>query len=122
MDIQPIKNAVSHAAALAQIEALMSAKRDTPDGDRLDVLVTLMQAYEAKHHPIDPPDPIEDGSPRAWAAPPAHKNARPYCFALAILGREVCGFRGKKPSRPGANWSSQSEESGASPTSGKWGK
>jgi len=46
MDIPPIKNAVSHAAALAQIEALMSAKRDTPEGDRLDVLVTLVQAYE----------------------------------------------------------------------------
>ena len=59
MDIQPIKNAVSHAAALAQIEALMSAKRDTPEGDRLDVLVTLVQAYEAKHRLIDPPDPIE---------------------------------------------------------------
>ena len=59
MDIQPIKNALSHATALAEIEALMRAKRDTPDGDRLDVLVTLVQAYEAKHHPIDPPDPIE---------------------------------------------------------------
>ena len=59
MDIQPIKNALSHAAALAEIEALMGAKRDTPEGDRLDVLVTLVQAYEAKHHPIDPPDPIE---------------------------------------------------------------
>ncbi len=59
MDIQPIKNALSHAGALAQIVALMSAKHDTPGGDRLDVLVTLVQAYEAKHHPIDPPDPIE---------------------------------------------------------------
>ena len=59
MEIQPIKNARSHAAALAEIEALMRAKRDTPEGDRLDVLVTLVQAYEAKHHPIDPPDPIE---------------------------------------------------------------
>ena len=59
MDIQPIKNAASHAAALAEIESLMRAKRDTPDGDRLDVLVTLVQAYEAKRHPIDPPDPID---------------------------------------------------------------
>lgn len=37
----------------------MSAKRDTPEGDHLDVLVTLVQADEAKHHPIDPPDPIK---------------------------------------------------------------
>jgi HTH-type transcriptional regulator/antitoxin HigA len=59
MEIQPIKNEGSYNAALAEIEGLMTATRDTPEGDRLDVLVTLVQAYEAKHHPIDPPDPIE---------------------------------------------------------------
>ncbi|WP_208513257.1 helix-turn-helix domain-containing protein [Variovorax paradoxus] len=59
MEIQPVKNESSYRAALAAIEGLMMAKRDTPEGDRLDVLVTLVQAYEAKHHPIDPPDPIE---------------------------------------------------------------
>jgi len=59
MEIQPVKNESSYRAALAAIESLMMAKRDTPEGDRLDVLVTLVQAYEAKHHPIDPPDPIE---------------------------------------------------------------
>ena len=59
MDIRPIKDDASHKAALAEIESLMFAKLDTPEGDRLDVLVTLVQAYEAKHYPIDPPDPIE---------------------------------------------------------------
>ena len=59
MDIKPIKNEASHQAALAEIERLMSAKPDTVDGDRLDVLVTLVDAYEAKHHPIEPPDPID---------------------------------------------------------------
>ena len=59
MDIKPIKDEASHQAALAEIEGLMSAKPDTPEGDRLDVLVTLVDAYEAKHHPIDPPDPID---------------------------------------------------------------
>ena len=59
MEIQPIKNEGSYHAALTEIEGLMTAKRDTPEGDRLDVLVTLVQAYEAKHYPIDPPDPIE---------------------------------------------------------------
>lgn len=59
MEIQPVKNESSYRAALAAIEGLMMARRDTPEGDRLDVLVTLVQAYEAKHHPIDPPDPIE---------------------------------------------------------------
>lgn len=59
MEIQPIKNEVSYQAALMAVEGLMFAKLDTPEGDRLDVLVTLIQAYEAKHYPIDPPDPIE---------------------------------------------------------------
>ena len=59
MDIRPIKDEASLQAALAEIEGLMSAKPDTPEGDRLDVLVTLVDAYEARHHPIDPPDPID---------------------------------------------------------------
>ena len=45
--------------ALKDVEGLMMAKRGTPDGDRLDVLVTLVEAWEAKHYPLDLPDPIE---------------------------------------------------------------
>lgn len=59
MDIKPIKNEADYDAALAHIEMLMDAEIDTPEGDELDVLVTLVEAYEAKHHPIDPPDPVE---------------------------------------------------------------
>lgn len=61
MNIRPIKNEADHAAALKAISKLMASDPllDTPEGDRLDVLVTLVQAYEAKHHPIDPPDPVE---------------------------------------------------------------
>ena len=61
MDIRPIKTPGDHAAVLLEISALMVADPvlDTPDGDRLDVLVTLVQAYEAKHFPIEPPDAIE---------------------------------------------------------------
>ncbi|WP_454887388.1 helix-turn-helix domain-containing protein [Sphingomonas oryzagri] len=44
---------------MADIENLWGAKSGTPEGDRLDVLVTLVEAYEAKHYPMDPPDPIE---------------------------------------------------------------
>ena len=46
-------------AALAEIERLWGAKAGTPEGDRLDILVTLVDAYENQHVPIDPPDPIE---------------------------------------------------------------
>jgi HTH-type transcriptional regulator/antitoxin HigA len=44
---------------MAEIERLWGAKIGTPEGDRLDVLTTLVDAYEARHYPIDPPDPIE---------------------------------------------------------------
>lgn len=59
MDIKPIRNKRDHEAALAEIERLMTAKRNTPEGDRLDILVTLVEAYEAKHFPLDLPDPVE---------------------------------------------------------------
>ena len=44
---------------LKEIEGLMRAKRNTPGGDRLDVLVTLVEAWERKHYPLDLPDPVE---------------------------------------------------------------
>lgn len=59
MNITPIKTRRDHRRALKEIEGLMTAKRGTPEGDRLDVLVTLVEAWEAKHYPLDLPDPIE---------------------------------------------------------------
>lgn len=59
MEINPIKNKASYHATLAEIDGLMSAELDTPEGDRLDVLVTLVEAYEARNFPIALPDPIE---------------------------------------------------------------
>ena len=59
MKIQPIRNESDYDNAVATIERLWGAKPDTPNGDRLDVLMVLVEAYEAKHHPIDPPDPVE---------------------------------------------------------------
>jgi HTH-type transcriptional regulator/antitoxin HigA len=58
MDITPIKSKRDYQRALKQIERLMDAKRNTPDGDRLDVLVTLVEAWEASHYPLDLPDPV----------------------------------------------------------------
>lgn len=57
--LKPIRSARDYERALAEVARLWGAKRGTPDGDTLDVLVTLIDAYEAEHHPIDPPDPIE---------------------------------------------------------------
>ena len=59
MDIRPVKTRRDYRRALKEIEGLMAAKRDTPEGDRLDVLVTLVEAYERKHFPLDLPDPVE---------------------------------------------------------------
>lgn len=61
MDIQPIRTEADCKAALRDISALMECDPDlgTPEGDRLDILATLVQAWEARHCPIAPPDPVE---------------------------------------------------------------
>ena len=59
MDIKPVKTKTDYRAVLKEIETLMMAKANTPEGERLDVLVTLVEAYERKHYPIDAPDPVE---------------------------------------------------------------
>jgi HTH-type transcriptional regulator/antitoxin HigA len=59
MDISPIKTQRDHRLALKEIEGLMQARRGTPAGDRLDMLVTLVEAWERKHYPLDLPDPVE---------------------------------------------------------------
>ncbi len=59
MDIKPIKTKADYQAALKDIESLMSARINTPEGERLDVLVTLVEAYERKHFPMELPDPVE---------------------------------------------------------------
>jgi HTH-type transcriptional regulator/antitoxin HigA len=61
MDIRPIHTETAYKATLTEISALMESDPDlgTPEGDRLDILVTLVQAYEAKHVPITAPDPVD---------------------------------------------------------------
>jgi len=59
MEIAPIKTEQDYRRVLGGIEALMTAERDTPEGDRLDVLVTLVEAWETKHYSLDLPDPVE---------------------------------------------------------------
>jgi HTH-type transcriptional regulator / antitoxin HigA len=58
-NVKPIRTRKEYEAALAEVERLWGAKLGTPEGDRLDVLATLIDAYEAAHCPMDPPDPIE---------------------------------------------------------------
>ena len=58
MQIKPIKSERDYRRVLKEIDQLMGARPNTPQGDRLDVLTTLVEAWEEKHHPIDPPDPV----------------------------------------------------------------
>jgi len=59
MDIKPIRTEEDYFAALGEVESLMAAEFGTPEGDRLDVLATLVEAYEAKHYPMEIADPID---------------------------------------------------------------
>ena len=59
MEIKPIRNETDYAAALQEIEVLFNCAPDTPEADRLDVLVALVESYEAQHYRIPAPDPIE---------------------------------------------------------------
>ncbi len=58
MDIQPIKTEKDYDAALQLIEELWESEEGTAEGDRLDIMITLVDAYEQINHPIYPPDPI----------------------------------------------------------------
>ncbi len=59
MNIRPIKTEKDYNSAIERIEELWGSKKDTPDGDELDLLVTLVESYEMRYFPIAPPDPID---------------------------------------------------------------
>jgi HTH-type transcriptional regulator/antitoxin HigA len=59
MEINPIKNNRDYRAALNEIDRLMDARPNSAEGDRLDVLATLAEAWEERHWPIESPDPVE---------------------------------------------------------------
>lgn len=58
-EVKPIRSEQDYKKALQEVDMLWGSKNGTPKGDRLDVLATLIDAWEAVHYPMDPPDPIE---------------------------------------------------------------
>jgi len=81
-ELKPIRSKADYRNALAEVERLWGAKSGTPPGDRLDILTTLIDAYEDEHYPIDPPDPVEaikfrmeTAGPEAQRPRTAHRNA-----------------------------------------------
>lgn len=81
MDIRPIRTDDDHGAALREIEALWGADEGTPEGDRLDVLATLVEAYEDSRWPLDDLDPVE-----AIEAAMAH-DGRTRADLAALIGK-----------------------------------
>jgi HTH-type transcriptional regulator / antitoxin HigA len=78
MDIRPIKTEADYEHALAEIEQLWGAAENTPEGDKLDILLTLVEAYEETHYPIDPPDPVEAIKFRMEQMGLSRKDLEPY--------------------------------------------
>lgn len=58
MNIKPIKTDADYRATLKEVETLIMAEANTPEGEKLDILVTLIESYERKHFPLDLPDPV----------------------------------------------------------------
>ena len=83
MNIKPIRSKKDHARALARIEALWDAAPGTPRGDELDVLTTLVEAYERRAYPVDPPDPIEAIKFRMEQAGMDRSDLEPYIGSRA---------------------------------------
>ena len=59
MNIKPIRTDADYRVTLKEVEALMMAEPNTPEGEKLDILVTLIESFERKHFPLDLPDPVE---------------------------------------------------------------
>jgi len=78
MDIHPIKNERDYETALAEIEVLWGAEESTKQGDKLDVLLVLVEAYENKHYQISPPDPVEAIKFRMDQMSLSRKDLEPY--------------------------------------------
>ena len=94
MDIRPVKTEADYEAALQEIERLMDAELDTPEGDRLDILVTLVEAYEAQHYPMAGPDPIAAILHRIEAMSMTRKDLEPL---LGTRGRVSEVLARKRP-------------------------
>ncbi len=85
-ELKPIRTKADYENALREVERLWGAKSGTPRGDRLDVLTTLIDAYEAQHYPMDPPDPIEAIQFRMEQQGLSRKDIEPLIGSRARVG------------------------------------
>jgi HTH-type transcriptional regulator / antitoxin HigA len=94
MEIKPIRNEADYDAALRRIEALWGAPAGTPEGDELDVLATLTEAYEREHYPIDKPDPIEAIKFRL------EQQGKDYRALVGVIGQRTRVYEVMRRARP----------------------
>ena len=93
MDIRPIKTETDYECALAEIEQLWGAVENTPEGDKLDILLTLVEAYEQAHYPINPPDPVEAIKFRMDQMGLSRKDLEPYIGKRGRVAEVLNGQR-----------------------------
>jgi HTH-type transcriptional regulator / antitoxin HigA len=94
MNIKPIRTAADHEAVLRRIEALWGSLRGTPEGDELDILVTLTEAYEREHFPVDLPDPIEAIKFRL------EQEGKDYRALIGLIGQRTRVYEVMRKARP----------------------
>jgi HTH-type transcriptional regulator/antitoxin HigA len=94
MEISPIRTESDYAAAMRRIEAVWGAAPRTPEGDELEVLVTLAEAYERQHHPIDLPDPVEAIKFRL------EQEGKDYRALIGIIGQRTRVYEVMRRARP----------------------
>lgn len=92
--LRPIRTEADYEQALAEITHLFEAQPDTPEGDRLEVLTTLVEAYEQKHHAILPPDPIEALLYHLESRGLTRRDLEPYLGSRARVGEVLNRRRG----------------------------
>jgi HTH-type transcriptional regulator / antitoxin HigA len=94
MEIKPIRSEMDYDAALRRIEALWGVAEDTPDSDELNILVTLAEAYEREHFPVDLPDPIEAIKFRL------EQEGKDYRALIGVIGQRTRVYEVMRKARP----------------------
>lgn len=94
MNIRPIHNKQDYEAALARVEALMDAEPGSDEADELDILSTLLDAYESRVDPIEPPDPISAIQFRMEQQGLSRKDLEPYIGHSGRVAEVLNGKRG----------------------------
>jgi HTH-type transcriptional regulator / antitoxin HigA len=94
MEIRPIKTKSDYEEAMRRIEAVWGAAPGTPEGDELDVLVTLAEAYEREHYPVDLPDPVEAIKFRL------EQEGKDYRALVGIIGQRTRVYEVMRRARP----------------------